>query len=168
MQALADALEDAHVQARVRESEAQVMWSKLVRLNALACTTSAYDKLLGEIRSTPALRADLQGAIAEAVRGARRGCGGVDPAGRSPSSTAPTPRSGARCSATSRRGARRSSTRSPVGAARGRPPRDRVPDDRAAGAAIATRAGIPAPGRLARAGAPPGPLSSRGKGAATR
>ncbi len=45
--------------------EAQVMWSKLVRLNALACTTSAYDKLLGEIRSTPELRADLVGAIEE-------------------------------------------------------------------------------------------------------
>ncbi len=45
--------------------EAQVMWSKLVRLNALACTTSAYDKLLGGIRSTPELRADLVGAIEE-------------------------------------------------------------------------------------------------------
>ena len=45
--------------------EAQVMWSKLVRLNALACTTSAYDLLLGEIRSTPELRADLIGAIDE-------------------------------------------------------------------------------------------------------
>jgi 2-dehydropantoate 2-reductase len=42
------------------------MWSKLVRLNALACVTSAYDVLLGEIRSTPALRADLEGAIEEA------------------------------------------------------------------------------------------------------
>ena len=50
------------------------MWSKLVRLNALACTTSAYDKLLGEIRSTPELRADLVGAIEEACRRrARRG-----------------------------------------------------------------------------------------------
>jgi 2-dehydropantoate 2-reductase len=48
--------------------EAQVMWSKLVRLNALACTTSAYDKLLGEIRSTPELRAELVGAIEEGCR----------------------------------------------------------------------------------------------------
>ncbi len=45
--------------------EAQVMWSKLVRLNALACTTSAFDRLLGEIRSTPELRAELVGAIEE-------------------------------------------------------------------------------------------------------
>jgi 2-dehydropantoate 2-reductase len=66
MQALAGALSDAKVPVRVGDSEAQVMWSKLVRLNALACTTSAYNKLLGEIRSTPALRADLVGAIEEA------------------------------------------------------------------------------------------------------
>jgi 2-dehydropantoate 2-reductase len=63
---LAGALEEAGVPVRVEASEAQVLWSKLVRLNALACTTSAYDKLLGEIRSTPELRADLVGAIEEA------------------------------------------------------------------------------------------------------
>jgi 2-dehydropantoate 2-reductase len=51
--------------------EAQVMWSKLVRLNALACTTSAFEKLLGEIRSTPELRADLVAAIEEGCAVAR-------------------------------------------------------------------------------------------------
>ncbi|HLB21594.1 MAG TPA: ketopantoate reductase C-terminal domain-containing protein, partial [Solirubrobacteraceae bacterium] len=76
MDALARALEGAGVKARADHpisprAEAQVMWSKLVRLNALACTTSAYDKLLGEIRSTPALRADLVGAIEEASAVAR-------------------------------------------------------------------------------------------------
>ncbi len=65
MAALAETLSAAGIPARVGDSEPQVMWSKLVRLNALACTTSAYDKLLGEIRSTPALRADLVGAIEE-------------------------------------------------------------------------------------------------------
>ncbi|HEV3072052.1 MAG TPA: 2-dehydropantoate 2-reductase [Solirubrobacteraceae bacterium] len=65
MQMLAKTLEDAGIPARVRDSEPLVMWSKLVRLNALACTTSAYDKLLGEIRSTPELRDELIGAIAE-------------------------------------------------------------------------------------------------------
>jgi 2-dehydropantoate 2-reductase len=80
MQRLADALSAAEVPVRVLESEAQVMWSKLVRLNALACTTSAYDKLLGEIRSTPALRADLEGAIEEACAvGQAEGAKGVDP-----------------------------------------------------------------------------------------
>ncbi len=65
MQALANTLSDAGVPARVGDSEPEVMWSKLVRLNALACTTSAFDKLLGEIRSTPELRAELVGAIEE-------------------------------------------------------------------------------------------------------
>jgi 2-dehydropantoate 2-reductase len=65
MLALASTLSDAGIPARVGDSEPQVMWSKLVRLNALACTTSAYDLLLGEIRSTPELRADLVGAIEE-------------------------------------------------------------------------------------------------------
>lgn len=62
---LRDALERAGIPARVCCSEQQVMWSKLVRLNALACTTSAFDKLLGEIRSTPELRGELVGAIEE-------------------------------------------------------------------------------------------------------
>jgi 2-dehydropantoate 2-reductase len=71
MEELAAAIEHAGVPVRVTRpvapsSEAQVLWSKLVRLCALACTTSAYDKLLGEIRSEPALRADLVGCIEEA------------------------------------------------------------------------------------------------------
>jgi 2-dehydropantoate 2-reductase len=65
MEALAAQLEAAGIPARVRESEPQVLWSKLVRLNALACTTSAFDALLGEIRDTPQLRAALVGAIEE-------------------------------------------------------------------------------------------------------
>ncbi|MCW3028734.1 MAG: 2-dehydropantoate 2-reductase [Solirubrobacterales bacterium] len=81
MEELARALADAGVSAQVLDSEAQVMWSKLVRLNALACTTSAYDKLLGEIRSTPALRADLEGAIEEACAvGRAEGARDVDAA----------------------------------------------------------------------------------------
>ena len=65
MQELAQMLTDAGIPARVQDSEPQVLWSKLVRLNALACTTSAFDRLLGEIRSTPELRAELVGAIEE-------------------------------------------------------------------------------------------------------
>ena len=80
MEALAAALSEAGVPVRMLDSQAQVMWSKLVRLNALACTTSAYDKLLGEIRSTPELRADLLGAIEEACAVARaEGAVDVDP-----------------------------------------------------------------------------------------
>ncbi len=81
MQALAKTLSGAGVPARVLDSEAQVMWSKLVRLNALACTTSAYDKLLGEIRSTPELNADLLAAIEEACAvGLAEGAPDLDPA----------------------------------------------------------------------------------------
>jgi 2-dehydropantoate 2-reductase len=85
MQALADLLTAAEIPVRVTlpvspRSEAQVMWSKLVRLNALACTTSAYDKLLGEIRSTPELRADLVATIEEACAvGRAEGAEDVDP-----------------------------------------------------------------------------------------
>lgn len=81
MQALAQRLSEIGVPARVLDSEADVMWSKLVRLNALACTTSAYDTLLGEIRFTPGLRADLDGAIEEACAvGRAEGAHDVDPA----------------------------------------------------------------------------------------
>jgi 2-dehydropantoate 2-reductase len=85
MAELARVLTDAGVKARgewpiSERSEAQVMWSKLVRLNALACTTSAYDKLLGEIRSTPELRAALVGAIEEScAAGQAEGAEDVNP-----------------------------------------------------------------------------------------
>ena len=72
MRTLAAALSRVGVDARgewpiAPASEATVMWSKLVRLNALACTTSAYDELLGEIRDDSTMRADLVGAIDEAA-----------------------------------------------------------------------------------------------------
>jgi 2-dehydropantoate 2-reductase len=86
MEQLAGELEDAGFPTRVvlppsPAAEADVMWSKLVRLNALACTTSAYDRLLGEIRSTPELRADQVGALEEASAvGRAEGAADVDAA----------------------------------------------------------------------------------------
>jgi 2-dehydropantoate 2-reductase len=83
MQQLGDELKRAGVSVRLgypitERSEAEVMWSKLVRLNALACTTSAHDKLLGEIRSTPELRAELVDAIEEGAAVAQaEGAAGV-------------------------------------------------------------------------------------------
>jgi 2-dehydropantoate 2-reductase len=71
LEALAAALEAAEIPATVGDSEAEVLWRKLVRLNALACTTSAYDVPLGPIRSTPELRDDLEGAVREGVAVAR-------------------------------------------------------------------------------------------------
>jgi 2-dehydropantoate 2-reductase len=80
MERLAESISAAGVPVKVLDSEADVMWSKLVRLNALACTTSAYDKLLGEIRSTPALREDLVGAMEEASAAGRAEGADVDAA----------------------------------------------------------------------------------------
>jgi 2-dehydropantoate 2-reductase len=81
IRAVARALDNAGIPVRVLDSEARVMWGKLVRLNALACTTSAYDKLLGEIRSTPGLRADLVGAIEEGCEvGRAEGADDLEPA----------------------------------------------------------------------------------------
>ena len=60
-------LDAAGIPARVMESEADAMWGKLVRLNALALTTSAYDRPIGPIRSTPELRAELEACVVEAA-----------------------------------------------------------------------------------------------------
>ncbi|MGI8557331.1 MAG: ketopantoate reductase family protein [Solirubrobacteraceae bacterium] len=77
---LAASLERAGVQVVVGASEARVMWGKLVRLNALACTTSASGLLLGEIRSDPHWRAQLLGAIEEAAAVARAEGAAIEPA----------------------------------------------------------------------------------------
>jgi 2-dehydropantoate 2-reductase len=62
-----DTLNEAGIPARVRNSEADVMWAKLVRLNALALTTTAHDRPLGPIREDPELRADLEACVREAA-----------------------------------------------------------------------------------------------------
>jgi 2-dehydropantoate 2-reductase len=71
LESLTEELAAADVPARVLDSEAEVLWRKLVRLNALACTTSAYDLPLGPIRTTPELRSELEACIREAVAVAR-------------------------------------------------------------------------------------------------
>ena len=69
--ALAARLEAAGVPARVAEGEAQALWGKLVRLNALACATAAYDLPLGAIRDDPAKAAALAACVEEAAAVAR-------------------------------------------------------------------------------------------------
>jgi len=73
-------LEAAGVPARIMESEAQAMWGKLVRLNALACTTSAWDLPLGAIRSDLDRRAALEACVREAAAVARAEGASIDPA----------------------------------------------------------------------------------------
>jgi 2-dehydropantoate 2-reductase len=63
----ADLLRAAGLEARIGESEAQVMWSKLARLCALALTTSASDRPIGDVRADPRWRSALGGAVTETV-----------------------------------------------------------------------------------------------------
>jgi 2-dehydropantoate 2-reductase len=67
LQDAAALLRDAGLQARIGDSEAQVMWSKLARLCALALTTSASDRPIGYVRSDPRWRSALEGAVNETV-----------------------------------------------------------------------------------------------------
>jgi 2-dehydropantoate 2-reductase len=71
LEELAAALERAEVPATVGASEAQILWSKLVRLVALACTTSAADRPIGFIRSDPEWRRTLEGCVNESAAVAR-------------------------------------------------------------------------------------------------
>ena len=68
---LAHLLRAAEIPVRVGESEPEVMWRKLVRLNALAITTTAHDAPLGEVRTRPDWRADLVEAVEEGAAVAR-------------------------------------------------------------------------------------------------
>lgn len=75
----AETLNEAGIPARVRAHEPDVMWGKLVRLCALALTTTAYDVPLGPIRQTPELRTDLEECIREAARVATADGAEADP-----------------------------------------------------------------------------------------
>jgi len=64
---LAGRLRGAEIPVQIGPSEAQVLWSKLVRLNALACTTSAIDRPIGFIRADPEWRPVLVACLEEAA-----------------------------------------------------------------------------------------------------
>ena len=72
-------LRAADVPVDVLHSPAQVMWGKLVRLNALALTTSAYDLRLGALRDDPERRALLRACVEEAAAVARAEGADADP-----------------------------------------------------------------------------------------
>jgi 2-dehydropantoate 2-reductase len=78
---LATLLERAGIPARIGASEAEVLWTKLVRLCALSCTTSAADMPLGYIRTDPRWRSALEGAVNEAASVAAAEGAAVDPSG---------------------------------------------------------------------------------------
>lgn len=70
-EAFADALRAAEVPAVVRGSEADVLWSKLARLAALALTTAAAGAPIGRVRGHPRWRLLLEGAVDEVTAVAR-------------------------------------------------------------------------------------------------
>ncbi len=76
---LAETLERAEVPVEVGPSEAQVLWSKLVRLCPLALMTSASERPIGAIRADPELHRRLQAAVAEAALVANADGARVDP-----------------------------------------------------------------------------------------
>lgn len=79
--ALAAALADAGVEARLSgdKSEARILWGKLVRLNTLACMTTAYDATFGAIRRDPARWEELEACVREGVAVARAEGAEIDP-----------------------------------------------------------------------------------------
>lgn len=72
-------LTEVGIDAAVLGSEAEVVWRKLVRLNALACTTAASKKMLGFIRSDSAWREKLEGSIKEGASIAAKDGVTIDP-----------------------------------------------------------------------------------------
>ena len=74
-----EALERAGIPTRILDSEPQVMWGKLVRLNAMALTTSAFDSPLGPIRDDPERLAVLRACVDEGAAVAAADGAAVDP-----------------------------------------------------------------------------------------
>ena len=81
LERLAGTLEAAGVPALVGPGEAEILWSKLVRLTALACTTSASDRPIGFIRTDPGWRRVLEACVREAAAVANADGARLDPAG---------------------------------------------------------------------------------------
>ena len=73
-------LRAAEIPVEIGASEAQTLWSKLVRLNALACTTSAADRPIGFIRADPEWREVLAACLEETAAVARADGARIDAA----------------------------------------------------------------------------------------
>jgi 2-dehydropantoate 2-reductase len=80
LEQLARTLTEAGIPTQLGPGEAQVLWSKLVRLNALAGTTSAADAPIGAIRDDPSWRATLEACVRETAATANAAGATIDPA----------------------------------------------------------------------------------------
>jgi 2-dehydropantoate 2-reductase len=78
--AVAHGLIEAGILAIIGEREAQVMWSKLVRLNALSATTAVSGQSIGFVRSDPQWRRTLEACVAETASTATADGAPMDPA----------------------------------------------------------------------------------------
>lgn len=67
------------IEARILKSEAEVLWTKLVRLNAIACAGSAANQPLGFIRMDKLWRSYLESCVQEATAVARAEGANIDP-----------------------------------------------------------------------------------------
>ena len=67
LQEISDMLAKVNITVDVLNTEAVVLWRKLSRLNAIACTTSASDRTIGFIRSDKWWRRKLEGCVVEVV-----------------------------------------------------------------------------------------------------
>ena len=67
LQEISDMLAKVNITVDVLNTEADVLWRKLVRLNAIACTTSASDRPIGFIKSDKWWRRKLEGCVVEVV-----------------------------------------------------------------------------------------------------
>lgn len=68
---IAELISEVGIPIRIIRNEAEVLWGKLVRLNALACTTSASRQPIGFVRSDKWWRQQLEGCVKEGITVAR-------------------------------------------------------------------------------------------------
>lgn len=80
LEAFAALLGAAGIEHRVRDDEARILWGKLVRLNTLACMTTAYDAPFGAIRADPERWAELEACVREGAAVARAEGAQIEPA----------------------------------------------------------------------------------------
>jgi len=80
LQEVVERLERSQVPACIGSSESHILWAKLVRLVALALTTSAADRPLGFLREDPGWRQALIDVIEEAAAAAGAEGARIDPA----------------------------------------------------------------------------------------
>ena len=79
VRALGHRLRAAEIPAKVVDSEADVLWTKLARLSALALTTAASGRTIGEVLAHPRWRLLLEGAVDETAAVASAEGASVDP-----------------------------------------------------------------------------------------